>query len=330
MFEFANPSWLWSLLIIPCYLAWEIFYKWKRRATISFSRLNLLKEAAGHHSWLAFLPLAIRVLIIASLLLSLARPRLAHKMQEVMGQGIDIIMAIDVSGSMKAVDFRPKNRLSAAKKVAKKFIEKRHNDRIGLVEFSDYAFTKCPLTLDYNILSQVLDDISINEEASGTAIGMGLATSVARMKDSEAKSKVIILITDGRNNAGEVDPVTAADLAATFGIKVYPIGVGQKDYADYPVTDAFGRTTYRKMKVDVDMETLNKIAATTGTEIARRAHNSKELAAILERINQLEKYEIKMKNYYKYNELFYLFLYLALAFILAELIYVAVLHIQLP
>jgi len=263
------------------------------------------------------------------LIVSLARPRFAHKKQQITGKGIDIILAIDVSGSMKAVDFKPTNRLEAAKKVAIDFIEKRRNDRIGLVVFSENAFTQCPLTLDYNILMTIMDHIRINDEASGTAIGLGLAMAVARLKDSEAKSKVIILITDGRNNTGEIDPFTAADFAATYGIKVYTIGVGSKGLVDFPVQTPFG-VRYRKFKVDIDMETLHKIAEMTGTERARRATNTQELEAIIKYIDELEKTEIKIQNYYEYQELFWNYLLIAMILMMIDFVLRTMIRKEIP
>ncbi|MBN1948380.1 MAG: VWA domain-containing protein, partial [Candidatus Cloacimonetes bacterium] len=259
MFEFVEPRWFWLLFLLIPYLLVEILIRDRKRLTLLHSQVDLIREIAGRSSWQRFLPLAIKVIIIILMIFALARPRLAFKQQEITGKGIDIILALDVSGSMKAVDFQPVNRLEAAKKVALDFIQRRHNDRIGLIVFSENAFTQCPLTLDYNILMSIMQSIEIDEEANGTAIGMGLATAVARLKDSEAKSKVIILITDGRNNTGEIDPFTAADIAATFGVKVYAIGVGSRDEVDFPVQTAFG-IQYRKVKIEMDMDTLNRIA----------------------------------------------------------------------
>ncbi len=329
MLEFMYPNWFWGLLILIPYLAYEIFFKQKKQVRLIHSQISLLKQAAGHNSPLRFLPLVLRSLLIATIILALARPRLANQKQSVKGDGIDIVLALDVSGSMMAIDLKPKNRLEAAKQVAKQFIENRKNDRIGMVIFAEHAFTQCPLTLDYNVLNTILQNVEIDKEANGTAIGMGLATAVARLKDSEAKSKVIILITDGRNNSGEIDPLAAADLAATFGIKVYTIGVGKKGYADFPVETAFG-TQYRKIKVDIDMETLDKIAQITETERARRATNTKELEAIMKHIDKLEKTKIEIENYYEYTELFWYFLLLALALIFLEIFLKLVIIKEIP
>ncbi len=261
---------------------------------------------------------------------SLARPRIANKLQEITGKGIDIVLAIDTSGSMKAVDFKPTNRLESAKKVAQNFISERQNDRIGIISFAETAFTQCPLTLDYNILMQIMDLVEIDEEAKGTAIGMGLATAVGRLRSSKAKSKVIILITDGRNNAGEIDPRTAAELAATYGIKVYTVGVGKKGLVDFPVQHPIYGLQYQKMQSDIDMETLDMIAKVTGTERARRATSSNELKQIIQRINELETTELKIKNYYEYKDLFGQFLLIAMLLLIFEFIVRIVLRKEIP
>lgn len=329
MLEFMYPNWFWCLFIIIPFLVYEIFFKQKRQVRLPHSRLALLKEAAVHNSFLRFLPIILRILTICLIIIALARPRLANERQSVKGKGIDIMLAIDVSGSMQAVDLKPSNRLEAAKNVAKKFIEKRKNDRIGVVVFSENSFTQCPLTLDYNVLNSVIDNIEIDNEANGTAIGLGLATAVARLKDSEAKSKVIILITDGRNNAGEIDPLGAADLAATFGIKVYPVGIGKEGMVDFPVQTSFG-VRYRKVNIEIDMETLNEIAKICDTDRARRATNSDEFLAILNHIDKLEKTEIEIENYYEYQELFWYFLLAVLVLLFFEIFLKLVIIREIP
>ncbi len=329
MLEFVNVKWLWALLILVPYILYDIFVNNKNKIRVIYSRVQLLKQITGRNSYLKYLPIILRSLAIVLLIIALARPRLANKKQEITGKGIDIILAIDISGSMKAVDFKPTNRLEAAKKVAKQFIEKRKNDRIGLIVFSENAYTKCPLTLDYNILMTILESIEINEEANGTAIGMGLATSVARLKESEAKSKVIILITDGRNNAGEIEPFDAAQLASTFEMKVYPVGVGKKGLVDYPVPTAFG-VQYRKVNIEIDMETLDEIAKITGTNNAKLATNTKQLESIMNLIDKMEKTELKINDYYVYKELFSIFLIFAFCLLLVEFLIRVVYHRQIP
>jgi len=317
MFEFLNPYWFLALLILPAYLIWELIYNKKRRTRIPYSRLELLKRASGHESILQYIPILLRALTIIFLVVALTRPRLGKQNVEIEGKGIDIVLAIDVSGSMMAVDFKPKNRLEAAKSVANEFIENRKNDRIGLVIFSDYAITQCPLTQDYNILMNLLKDIEINQESSSTAIGMGLATAVSRLHKSKAKSKVIILITDGKNNAGKIDPFGAAELAKTYGIRVYPIAVGSNGMVNFPN----GRGGYSKVKIEMDLPTLNQIAEITGTQKAALARNTQQLKQVIEQIDKLEKSKFKMNKYTTWKELFPLWLLFALLSMLFELTY---------
>lgn len=329
MLEYVNPQWFWSLLIIIPYLLYEFFINQKRKIRLIHSRVELIRSITGRGSLLQYIPIIIRTLTIVLLILALARPRLAHKKQQIIGKGIDIMLAIDVSGSMKAVDFKPVNRLEAAKKVAINFIEHRRNDRIGLIIFSENAFTQCPLTLDYNILMSIMDNVSIDEDASGTAIGMGLATAVARLKDSEAKSKVIILITDGRNNAGEIEPLDAAGLAFAFDVKVYPVGVGRKGLVDYPVQTALG-IRYQKVNIEIDMDSLDKIAEITGTKHARLATNNDELSTIMKYIDEMERTELKINDYYIYQELFWKYLLAAFILMLLEFIFRIVIRKEIP
>ncbi|MCK5051239.1 MAG: VWA domain-containing protein [Candidatus Cloacimonetes bacterium] len=329
MLEYVNPKWFWALLIIIPYLLYEFLILRRKKVRLIHSRIDLIRSIAGRSSLLQYIPIIIRTLTIVLLILALARPRLAHKKQQITGKGIDIMLAIDVSGSMKAVDFKPVNRLEAAKKVAIDFIEHRRNDRIGLIVFSENAFTQCPLTLDYNILMSIMDNVSIDEDASGTAIGMGLATAVARLKDSEAKSKVIILITDGRNNAGEIEPLDAAGLASTFAVKVYPVGVGRKGLVDYPVQTAFG-IRYQKVNIEIDMDSLDKIAEITGTKHARLATNTDELSAIMEYIDEMERTELKINDYYIYQELFWRYLLAAFVLMLLEFIFRIIIRKEIP
>ncbi len=319
MFELSTPKWLWLALILPIYWAYYFYIIRKNRPRIHHSRIDIMKKIAGHSSYWPIIIVAIHSLMVASIIFALAGPRFSFKRQQISGKGIDIMMAIDVSGSMEAIDFKPKNRLESAKKVAEYFINKRKNDRIGIVKFAENAYTQCPLTLDYNILMKILAEIKIDKEAQGTAIGMGIATSVARLKDSKAKSKIIILITDGRNNTGAIDPLTAANLAKTFGIKIYAIGVGKRGYAEIPVQDPIYGKRYQKIKVDVDMDALNKIAVETGTKKAYRAHNTRELKAIIDNIDKMEKTEIKIKNYYHYQELFPYFILFSIFLLVLEI-----------
>lgn len=329
MLEYVNPQWFWALLILIPYLLYEFLINQKNKFRLIHSRIDMIRSIAGRSSWMQYITLIIRVITIILLIIALARPRLAHKKQQITGKGIDIMLAVDVSGSMKAVDFKPTNRLEAAKKVASEFIENRRNDRIGLIVFSENAFTQCPLTLDYNILMSIMDNVSIDEEANGTAIGMGLATAVARLKDSKAKSKVIILITDGRNNAGEIEPFDAAGLASTFDVKIYPVGVGRKGLVDIPVQTALG-IRYVKRNIAIDMDTLDKIAQLTGTKHARLASNTDELSTIMDYIDEMERTELKINDYYIYQELFWRYLLAAFILMLIDFIFKVVIRKEIP
>jgi len=349
-FDFLHPGWLWLLLLLPGWLWFELGYKRRRRPHLPHPRLDLLRQASGGRNWLAWAPLILRGLLLAVVIVTLAQPRLAHRREKVVEEhnpdtepeedliekkeelhGIDIMIAIDVSGSMQAIDLQPTNRLEAAKQVALNFIAERTSDRIGLIAFSDVATTRCPLTSSYPILERLMGGIHIDNEQNGTSIGTGLAMAVARLRNSKAKSKVVILVTDGRNNTGEVQPEDAARMAALYGIKVYPIGVGREGLVDFPLYDQRGRfVRYTKMNSDVDMQTRNSIAAITGTGRAARAQSTAQLAGIIEQINRLEttaieekKTELAVKSahtevYYVYTELFSWLLLLAALLVTAE------------
>ena len=239
------------------------------------------------------------------------------------------MIALDISGSMLAEDFQPENRVYVAKQEAIKFINGRENDRVGLVVFSKKAFTQCPLTLDYRILAELLSEIRVGMIADGTAIGMGIATAVNRLRDSNAKSKVIILITDGENNAGNIDPVTAAELAKSFGIKVYTIGVGKGGMVPFPVDDPLFGKRYVQANVEIDEATLKRIADITGG-LFFRARDPVALSEIYERINKLEKSEVKVKEYRSYNEMFPIFLIPALLLLLLEIFLRRTLLLKVP
>jgi Ca-activated chloride channel family protein len=252
------------------------------------------------------------------LIAALARPSSISSDKEYQTHGVDIMIALDISGSMLAEDFQPENRVYVAKQEATKFIKGRENDRIGLVVFSKQAFTQCPLTLDYRILIELLSEIRVGMIADGTAIGMGIATAVNRLRDSNAKSKVIILITDGENNAGNIDPITAAELAKSFGIKIYTIGVGKGGLVPFPVDDPLFGKRYVQANVDIDETTLKRIADITGG-LFFRARDTAGLSEIYERINKLEKSDVKVKEYRSYNEMFPLFLIPALLLLLLDI-----------
>ena len=259
----------------------------------------------------------LRVLALVLLITALARPSTVSSDREYQTKGVDIVICLDISGSMLAEDFQPENRLYVAKQEAIKFIKGRENDRIGLVVFARKAFTQCPLTTDYRILIELVKEIRVGMIADGTAIGLGIATSVNRLRDSTAKSKVIILITDGSNNAGNIDPITAAELAKTFGIKIYTIAVGKGGLVPFPVEDPFFGKRYVQANVEIDEQILKRIADITGG-LFFRARDPKSLSEIYEKINKLEKTEIKVKEYKSYNELFPFFLIPALLLLVLD------------
>lgn len=308
--EFRHPAFFLFLLMLPVLWIWD--RKRKPRATFHFWSVEGLEKIAP--SWRLLLnrllPI-LRYLILALFILALARPQKASHEREHETRGVDIVVALDISGSMLAEDFQPENRLGVAKEEAKKFIQGRENDRVGLVVFSREAFTQCPLTLDYDVLINLLDDVQIGMIQDGTAIGMGIATAVNRLRESQAKSKVIILITDGENNAGKIDPITAAELARTFGIKVYTVGVGRGGLVPFPVNDPLFGKRYVQAQVDIDEFSLKRIADLTGG-VFFRARDPQSLAEIYTRINELERTELKVREYVNYDELFRLFLLPAL------------------
>lgn len=318
-FEFVNPEFFWLFLLLPLLLLWQILSWRKRQAAVSISSLRGFESGAGN--WLTKLqPLLIvlRLLGLAAIIVGLARPRVVDTSTSSRSmQGIDIIMAIDVSASMLARDLRP-NRLEALKEVASQFIQNRTNDRIGLVVYAGESYTKTPLTIDKNILLQSLYAIDFGEIKDGTAIGLGLSTSINRIKDSDAKSKVIILLTDGVNNTGFIDPTTASEMAKALGIKVYTIGIGTNGMAMSPVgINPDGSYQFANMQVEIDEELMKEIAKETGGAYYR-ATSSDKLEDIYEEIDQLETSEIEEIEYVHYDEKFRLFLILGLGFITLE------------
>lgn len=261
------------------------------------------------------LGIVLRSLAVAALIVALARPQTSLSWQNTTTEGIDIVIASDISGSMLAEDFTP-NRLEAGKNIAIDFIKARPDDRIGLVIFSGESFTQCPFTIDHDVLINLFKDVKNGMIDDGTAIGMGLATAVNRLKDSEAKSKVIILLTDGSNNTGSIPPVTAAEIAKQFNIRVYTVGIGTHGYAPYPVQTPFG-IQYQRMPVDVDEGTLTKIANITGGKYFRATDN-RTLKNIYEHIDQMEKAKIAVTQYHKKTELFLPFALIALLCLTVE------------
>jgi Ca-activated chloride channel family protein len=320
MMRFANIYFLVLLLVLPLILFRYFSAKRIREGSLRFSDLGTVKRLR-HSLSLRFRHslIILRVVIIALLILAMARPQSGQKGEEILTEGVDIILAIDISSSMKAEDFKPKNRLAVAKQVVAEFIRGRKNDRLGMVVFAAKSFTQCPLTLDYGILLNFLDQIDIGQIEDGTAIGMAIATCVNRLRDSDAKSKVVILLTDGINNRGEIDPLTAAKTAKAMGVKIYTIGAGKRGSALYPVDDpVFGRR-YVRMPVEIDEETLLQIARITGGRYFR-ATDGEALANIYHEIGEMEKTEIKTKEYIRYTELFWYFLMPAIVLLGGEIV----------
>jgi Ca-activated chloride channel family protein len=299
---YKNPEFFYLLAVLVPMLAWYLWRYRKSGASIRYSStmgFRALTKSWKHY--LRHLPFILQMAGIVLLTVALARPQSSNSWQDVTTEGIDIVIALDISSSMLARDFQP-NRLDAAKKVATEFISGRRNDKMGLVVFSGESFTQCPLTTDHAVLINLFHDIKSGMIEDGTAIGNGLATSVARLKESEAISRVIILLTDGENNRGVIAPETAAELAKTYGIRVYTVGVGTIGTAPYPVQTPFG-IQMRDVEVKIDEETLQKIADITDGRYFRATDNNK-LVQIYEEIDQLEKSKIEVKEYSKKDEEF--------------------------
>lgn len=326
--NFANPEFLYLLIALPLLIAW---YVWKYKKKHPAIKISTIEGFAGSkptiRQRLFFLPFALRVIILGLLIIALARPQTTSRSSEIKTEGVDIVITLDVSTSMLAEDLKP-NRLGAAKKYAMDFIEKRVNDRVGLVIFAGESFTQCPITIDHDILKNLFEDVESGIIKDGTAIGMGLATSVNRLKESKAKSKVIILLTDGVNNAGFVAPLTAAEIAKTFGIRVYTIGVGSRGKAPYPFQTPFG-VQYRNIDVKIDEEVLNNIADITDGQYFR-ATNNKSLQNIYDEIDKMEKTKIDETIYSTYHEEFLPFALAAGIIFLVELLLRYIFYKKIP
>ncbi len=298
--QFADESFLWGLIIVPLLIALYIFRQKKGYSSLRLSSLNALSEApSSWKNYFRHLPFVFRTLGIAALIVALARPQSTSSWENVATEGIDIVLALDISGSMLAEDFKP-NRLEASKDVAMEFIAGRPDDRMGLVVFSGESFTQCPLTTDHAVLMNLFQDIKSGMIKDGTAIGLGLANAVSRLKDSKAKSKVIILLTDGVNNQGEIAPVTAAEIAQTFNIRVYTVGVGTIGTAPYPFRTSFG-VQYQNIEVKIDEEVLQEIARMTDGKYFRATNNQK-LKEIYQEIDELEKSKIEVREFSRKTE----------------------------
>lgn len=320
IFRFYHPFVLLLLLLVPVSAYWFFKAEKNKKGALRYSRLPLVAGIDGSYRILfrntvPFLRLAVIILII----LALARPQSGVSNEEVSTKGVDIMLLADVSTSMKAEDFKPDNRLAVSKKVVEKFILGRKSDRIGLVAFAGNAFTMCPLTLDYDLVVNSLHGINFAApEEDGTAIGNAIATAVNRLRDSKAKSRIIILSTDGANNRGEIDPVTAAKAAAALKIKIYTIGVGKDGMVPYPVDHPIFGRIYQQMPSDLDEATLQSIATETGGKFFR-AKAPKALEDIYQQIDKLEKTEIRSQVYTTYSELYHYFVLVAALFLIAEI-----------
>ncbi len=312
-----NQPWFFSLLvIIPILIVWYVKRHDKRQGAIIISDIT----AKGLSSWktsFRYLPFVLRLLAITVIIFALARPQTKYEEQNAEGEGVDIVLCIDVSGSMTAQDFTP-NRLEAAKNVAIDFVNKRLTDRIGIVIFSGESFTQCPLTTDHGVLITAIQNIRNGLLEDGTAIGSGLGTSVDRLRTSKAKSKVIILLTDGENNGGLIDPKTAKEIAKAFSIKVYTIGVGTNGYAPQPVQTPMG-VVMQNAKVSIDEGLLKEIAGETGGKYFRATDNA-TLAGIYDEINGLERSKVEITTLTRYTEKFFPFVIAALILIFLELL----------
>lgn len=320
---FANPIYFLLLLLLVPYIIWYILRNDRHEPSLQVSTISMYdKMPKSYKLWLRHLPFVLRVAGMSLLICVLARPQSTDSWQSSEVEGIDIMMAVDVSTSMLAEDLKP-NRLEAAKQVAADFINGRPNDNIGLTIFAGQAFTQSPLTVDHTVLLNIFNNVSCDMVLNGTiedgtAIGDGIANAVSRLKESKAKSKVIILLTDGSNNRGEISPLTAAEIAKTFGIRVYTIGVGTNGQAPYPV-HTFAGTQYVSVDVEIDENTLQQIAATANGQYYRATSNTK-LKEVYEQIDKLENTKLNVKDFSRKNEEFQPFALAAVLCILLELL----------
>jgi Ca-activated chloride channel family protein len=316
---FAHPQYFILLLLIPIFIFWLRKNK-NNKPSFTISSLKGLQNSpvSTIQKWAPVLNL-LRILSMLFLIIALARPQSSNINETVNSEGLDIVLSMDISGSMLAEDFKP-NRIEAAKKVANEFIQNRPTDRIGLVIFSGESFTQCPLTTDHNILREQLNSIRSGLLEDGTAIGMGLATAVERLRNSKAKSKIIILLTDGVNNAGLIDPITALEIAKAYKIRVYTIGVGTEGTAPYPTQDAFGNMVMQQMPVQIDEGLMQKISKETGGKYYRAKDNN-SLSKVYKDIDQLEKTKIEINSFKRYAELFFPYALFGLMCLFLEIIF---------
>ena len=314
---FANPYLLWALLLLPLLAAWYWWRRAERFPTVRVASLGALAERRSLRARLRWLLPALRLVSLGLLLIALARPQEVLKEEQVNAEGIDIFLAMDLSSSMLARDFPP-DRLQVSKRVAAEFVDKRPFDRIGLATFAGEAFAKSPLTTDHRVVKEFLGTLAVGDLEDGTAIGMGLATAVNRLKDSDADTKVVILLTDGVNNSGYIQPLTAAGIAEEYDIRVYTIGVGSEGYAQAPVSRrANGNYIFGRTRVEIDESLLREIAQLTGGRYFR-ATDVASLEGVYAEIDELEKTEIEVTTYRRASEEFHWFVALALVLLLLE------------
>ncbi len=333
-------SWQYLLLFLPVlgYIVWKLFYNKQDKyySSIKYPDVNKLKEiSTGTGIKIRKYLIGLKLAAIFFIIIALARPQAGQRSEEIEAKGIDIMLALDVSGSMQAEDFKPKNRLTVAKRVLQDFVKGRKSDRIGLVVFAGESFTQCPLTLDYNIIIEYMKQIKFGMIQDGTAIGMAIANCVNRLRYSKAKSKVIILLTDGENNAGAIDPLTAAQAAEALNIKIYTVGVGKIGGAPIPyIHPIFGKQYYRNPDgtlylTKLDADTLRQIAHITDGKYFR-ATDSESLKRIYEKIDKLEKTKIKTKQYLQYTELYPIFLWVAILLLFSYIILDNFIFVKVP
>ena len=319
-FEFLNPEFLWLLIMIPLLAVWHFFMRKKDAAILTMPSIKGFKTDSFLSKLKPILYL-LRLVALAAIIVALARPRnVSVSKKTKTNRGIDIVMAIDVSASMLARDLKP-NRLEALKKVAVDFVDRRPNDRIGIVVYAGESFTQTPITSDKGIVKRTISELKWGQLEGGTAIGMGLGSAVNRLKESNAKSKVIILLTDGVNNSGNIDPRTATELAKELEIKTYTIGIGTNGMADFPWSrdPRTGKLQFRKQQVEIDEKLLEEIASETDGKYFRATDNT-SLKEIYDEIDKLEKTKIEEFKYYNYQEKYRIFVFLGLGFLLLEFV----------
>lgn len=329
IYRFEDPAYLLALTILPLLVVWYLRRRSKRGSAIRFSWVGGLERAdvrrTGRARHLLFI---LRLAAVAALVLAFARPQSGVTGETVRSEGVDIVLALDLSTSMLAEDLEP-NRVEAALQVAAEFVRGRPGDRIGLVVFAGEAFTQAPLTLDHDVITTLLDELEVGFIEDGTAIGMGLATAIKRLQQSDAESRAVVLLTDGRNNRGEIDPITAAQMAQALGVRVYTVGAGGRGTARVPVQDPLLGRRYVTMQVDIDEETLQEVARLTDG-VYFRATDRQSLERVWREIDELETTEIEVENFTRYGELFHIPLLLGLGLLLVETIMAQTLLRKIP